>query len=203
VVTAWQWYDTTGAATPEDLGALARSLQERTAGTYAYEVARFDPLAAIRNAVAGLPIGDEQADFVRRRAQELSGEWAAVADRDPSGTSVVHGDLHTDNVLATSAGALLSDLELAGAGPAAYDVAPAVVATERYGASAAELERFLRARGDDPRSWPGFATCLAVYELWVTAWAVGVRDASPQATAEAARRVRCLRDGACEPWTLR
>jgi aminoglycoside phosphotransferase (APT) family kinase protein len=203
VVTAWRWQDTVANATPEQLGTLARTLHERTAGTYAHDVARFDPLTAIRNAVAHLPIGDEQGDFVRRRAQELSAAWASVADRDPSGTSVVHGDLHADNVLATAVGPLLTDLELAGAGPAAYDVAPAVVATERYGAPGSDLDRFLRARGDDPRGWPGFATCLAVYELWVTAWAVGVRDTSPQAAAEAALRVRCLRDGACEPWTLR
>jgi aminoglycoside phosphotransferase (APT) family kinase protein len=203
VLTAWRWHDTIGAATPEDLGTLACLLHERTAGTFAYDVARFDPLAAIRNAVSSLPIGDEQGDFVRRRAQELSSEWAAVADRDPTGTSVVHGDLHADNVLSTAEGPLLADLELAGAGPAAYDVAPAVVATERYGAPDSDLDRFLSARGDDPRTWSGFATCLAVYELWVTAWAVGVRDSSPQAAAEAALRVRCLRDGACEPWTLR
>lgn len=202
VVTAWRWEEVVGAASSADLGVLARALRERTVGTVVYDVPRFDPLAAIRNAVASIPIGDPQGDFVRRRAQELSAEWAGVADRDPAGTAVVHGDLHQDNVLLTASGALLTDLELAGAGPCSYDTAPAVVAVERYGADPATLDAFLDAQQLDPRAWPGFATCLAVYELWVTAWAVGVRDRSPELAAEAAVRVGCLRDQTCEPWRL-
>ena len=31
----------------------------------------------------------------------------------------------------------------------------------------------LAALGRDPREWSGFRTCVSVYELWVTAWAVG------------------------------
>ena len=79
----------------------------------------FDPLTAIRNAVAPVPIGDPQGDFVRLRAQELSADWARIADRDPAGTAIVHGDLHEGNVLRTAAGALLTDLELARARSAA------------------------------------------------------------------------------------
>jgi aminoglycoside phosphotransferase (APT) family kinase protein len=202
VLTAWRWSETIGPATSTDLGSLAGQLRSRTAGTHVHDVPRFDPLTAIRNAVAATPVGDEQGDFVRRRAQELSAEWAAVADRDPAGTAIVHGDLHGDNVLLTDDGPLLTDLELAGAGPTSYDTAPAVVAVERYGADPATLDAFLAAQGHDPRSWAGFATCLAVYELWVTAWAVGVRDASTELADEAAIRVRCLRDRTCEDWTL-
>ena len=203
VVTAWAWHETSGSPSPAALGALARTLRERTLGTFVHEVARFDPLTAIRNAVAAVPVGDDQGDFVRRRAQELVEPWGRIADRDPAGTTIVHGDLHGDNVLLTADGPLLTDLELAGAGPASYDTAPAVVAVERYGADPATLDAFLAAQDLDPRGWPGFATCLAVYELWVTSWAVGVRDRSPELAAEAATRIRCLRDQTCEPWTLR
>jgi hypothetical protein len=202
VVTAWRWEQVVGTPTPADLGGLARSLRERTAGTHVFDVPRFDPLTAIRSAVAHVAIGDPQGDFVRLRAQELSPDWARIADRDPAGTVIVHGDLHEDNVLRTEAGALLTDLELAGAGPASYDTAPSVVMVERYGADPGTLDEFLVAQGHDPRSWSGFATCLAVYELWVTAWSVGVRDRSPELAAEAAIRIGCLRDNSCEPWRL-
>jgi hypothetical protein len=202
VVTAWAWHDTVGRATPDHLGSLAALLHERTVGTHVHDVARFDPLAAIRSAVASVPIGDEQGDFVRRRSQELTFDWGRIADRDPSGTSVVHGDLHRGNVLVTERGPVLTDLELAGAGPSSYDTAPAVVMVDRYGEPPSTLARFLVAQGRDPRDWPGFATCLAIYELWVTAWAVGVRELSPQLAVEAATRVRCLRDGADDPWQL-
>ena len=202
VVTAWRWEDVVEDPTPADLGTLARALRERTVGTHVFDVPRFDPLTAIRNAVAPVPIGDPQGDFVRLRAQELSADWARIADRDPAGTAIVHGDLHEGNVLRTTAGALLTDLELAGAGPCSYDTAPAVVMVERYGADPSTLAAFLDAQEHDPRTWPGFATCLAVYELWVTAWSVGVRDRSPELAAEAATRIGCLRDNTCEPWHL-
>jgi hypothetical protein len=202
VVTAWRWEDVTGRPSSAELGGLARALRERTTGSYVFDVPRFDPLSAIRGAVAGVPIGDAQGDFVRKRAQELQADWARVADRDPAGTAIVHGDLHHDNVLRTSAGAVLTDLELAGGGPSSYDTAPAVVLVERYGADPADLDVFLDAQGHDPRAWTGFATCLAVYELWVTAWSVGVRGRSPEFEAEAAVRIGCLRDRTCEPWRL-
>lgn len=203
VVTAWRWEQTVGAASPADVGHLARDLRERTAGTYVHDVGRLDPLTAIRNAVAPAPIGDPGGDYVRRRAQELAPDWARIADRDPAGTAIVHGDLHADNVLLTDRGPVLTDLELAGAGPTSYDVAPAVVAVERYGAPAADLEAFIDAQEHDPRGWPGFATCVAVYELWGAAWAVGVSQSRPDLVEEAAVRVRCLRDDTCEPWSLR
>lgn len=202
VVTAWRWVDAVSAATPTDLGELAAALLERTTGGAAYAVGRFDPLAAIRHAVGRHPVGDDEADFVRRRAHELGREWSAIADADPSGVGIVHGDLHRDNVVVGPLGPVLTDLELAGAGPPSYDVAPAVVAVDRYGAEPATLDAVLAARGHDPRGWPGFATCVAVYELWVTAWAVGVRDRSPALAREAAHRVASLRDGTRERWVL-
>lgn len=202
VVTSWEWVDVVGEAAPGHLGALARDLRDRTAGTYAWEVARFDPLTAIRNAVAHVPVGDPQADYIRRRAHALSGGWAGLVDRDPAGTAIVHGDLHAGNVLVSANGPLLSDLELAGTGPCSYDTAPSVVGVERYGADPVGLERFIAAQQYDPRDWAGFATCVSIYELWGAAWSVGVRDRSPALAAEADLRVSCLRDQLSEPWSL-
>ncbi len=219
-ISAWGWVDSIGSASPAQLGALAAILAGRTAtdpagprpGTdgqasasavAADPVPAFDPFAAILAAVAPFPIDDPQARFVRDRAVVLAAGWPEVVATDPGGTALVHGDLHVDNVLVGADGPLLADLELAGVGPPSYDVAPAVVAVARYGAPASSLDAFLDAYGRDPRPWPGFATCVDVYELWVTAWAVGVREGSPDAAAEADLRVRCLRTHACEPWHLR
>ncbi len=199
--TAWAWV--TGAGTPNaaELGAMCRTLGERTRGID-HGVPLFDPLAAVLNAVAHLPADDDEALFVRQRTEELRAPWHRAADRDPAGRCIVHGDLHSDNVLVGPDGPLLVDLELAGVGPASFDVAPSVVAVDRYGADPESLGEFLAAYEGDPRAWDGFATCVDVYELWVTAWAVGVRGVSEAAAAEASRRVRCLRDQTCEPWRL-
>ena len=201
VVTAWRWSGGGAAVTDADLGALAGALRDRTAAVAA-TLAPFDPIESILLAVADLPAGDAEADFVRARAAELAGRWADAAS-EGTGLVVVHGDLHPDNVVAGPHGTLLTDLELSGSGPVGYDAARAVVAVERYGAEPATLDAFLTAYGQDPRGSAAFETFVAVYELWVTAWAVGVRGQDPLWAAEAATRVGTLRTGAGPTWVLR
>lgn len=204
VVTAWRWVDAIGPAGPADLGPLARTLRERTAGTaLALALPALDPVAAITGAVAHLPSDDPEATFVRHGAAALAEPFADAASDDPLGWSLVHGDLHGDNVVVGPDGPVLTDLELSGAGPAGYDAAPAALAVRRYGHDPSTLETFLSGFGADPRGWAGFVTYVAIYELWVTAWAVGVRGQDPSWAAEASRRVATLRNGTDERWVLR
>lgn len=201
VVTGWRWSAGGAEPDPAALGRVARALRERTVDAV-LTVPVLDPIEAILGAVAHLPADDPEGAWVRDRAAELAGPWADAADDDPLGRAVVHGDLHVGNVVPGPDGPLLTDLELMGAGPSSYDAAPAAVAVTRYGADPSTLDAFLGAFGADPRPWPGFAAFVAAYELWVTAWAVGVRHQDPTWAAEAARRVRTLRDDTDEPWTL-
>ncbi|MCU1350900.1 MAG: aminoglycoside phosphotransferase, partial [Acidimicrobiales bacterium] len=210
VVTTWRWLRVApDPATPAELGALARTLRERTSPPPT-GLRAFDPFAAIaaalgaHDASAGeLEGAAADARWLAGRATDLQAAWADVVATDPAGSAVVHGDLHRDNVLVGPSGPLLSDLELSGTGPPSYDLAPAAVAVTRYGADPADLEVLLAAAGLDPRGWSGWATCVAVYELWVTAWAVGAGRRDPELAAEAARRVATLRDGADHRWHLR
>jgi aminoglycoside phosphotransferase (APT) family kinase protein len=201
VVTAWSWVEHSTPSDAFDLGLLARTLRERSV-VAAASVPAFDPLAATVDAVAGVPADDPEADFVRQRAAALAGPYRAAVADDPLGVAVVHGDLHRGNVVDGPGGPLLTDLELAGHGGASYDATPAVVAVNRYGTAPADLDRFLAGFASDPHPWPGFAVYCDVYELWVTAWAVGVRDRDPHWAAEASRRVATLRDGATHTWRL-
>lgn len=202
VATGWRWTSGGEAPGPDGLGRLARTLRERTAGATAIGPV-LDPIDAILGALAHLPADDLEAAWVRDRAAELARPWADAAGDDPLGRALVHGDLHVGNIVAGPDGPLLTDLELMGTGPSSYDAAPAAVAVTRYGADPAGREAFFDAFDADPRPWAGFATFVAIYELWVTAWAVGVRHQDPTWAAEASRRVRTLRDGADDPWTLR
>lgn len=204
VVTAWAWVDAGPASTPRDLGGLAQMLRRRTSGVEpANDLPAFDPLAATVSAVAHIDSGDDEAAFVRTRAAELAERWPDAVASDPLGVSVVHGDLHPANVVNGPQGPLLTDLELAGVGGASYDAAPAVVATGRYGAPSEREQQFIDGFGADPRGWSGLDTYVSVYELWVTAWAVGVRHRDRSWAGEATRRVQTLRDGARHRWLLR
>jgi len=202
IVTGWRWSEGSGDVAPSGLGALARELRERTPDAIV-GVPVLDPIEAVLGAVTHLPADDAEAAFVRARAADLAGHWAAAAADDPLGRAIVHGDLHSGNVVPGPDGLLLTDLELSGAGPSSYDAAPAVVAVERYGSSPTDLDQFLAAFGFDPRAWSGFATFVSLYELWVTAWAVGVRHQDPTWADESARRVATLRDGEHHRWHLR
>ncbi len=200
VVTAWRWVAAGQRVSAADVGLLARTLRERTA-VAAGAVVAFEPFEAIRAAVSTLG-DDPDARFVRERAEQLEEDWRKAAASDPLGRAVVHGDLHRGNVVAGSSGILMTDLELIGRGPASYDAAPTVLAVERYGVAATTLDEFFGAFGADPRSWDGFAVFRQVYELWVTAWAVGTRAAGAGRDEEARRRVETLRDGADHRWRL-
>lgn len=201
LVTAWSWVDSADPSDSYDLGLLARTLRERTVVAVG-SVPEFDPLAAIVDSVAGLPLDDPEARFVRDQASRLTVPYRKSVADDPLGAAVVHGDLHRGNVVDAAGGPVLTDLELAGRGGPSYDATPAVVAVTRYGADPSGLDRFLDGFDFDPRPWPGFGTYLAVYELWVTAWAVGVRDRNPAWATEATRRIESLRDGADHTWHL-
>lgn len=201
VASCWRWVDATRPAGPEDLGSLAGHLRTDTAPAGPDGLATFDPLAHIIDVVG--ECGDEPgACFVRERAAELRPSHDVVFDEDPLGHSVVHGDLHAENVVVGPEGPLLLDLEMGGWGPASYDTAPAVVAQRRYGTGGGHVASFVAASGADPRPWPGFEVLVAVYELWVTAWAVSVAHRRPDWAAEADRRVATLRDGTGGTWRL-
>lgn len=201
VVSAWSWVERSLRSDAFDLGLLARTLRERSAIAAAL-VPRLDPLGAIVAVVAHLPTDDADATFVRRRARDLAGAWSEAVLDDPLGQGIVHGDLHRANVIDGPAGPVLTDLELTGAGGASYDAAPTAVAVRRYGVDEGTLEQFTSGFGADPRSWSGFATYLEVYELWTTAWSVGVRHRDPAWAEESRRRVETLRDGADHRWVL-
>ena len=110
---------------------------------------------------------------------------------------------------------VLADLELAGRGPRDYDLAPQVVAVTRYGRPATDLEEFLVAYGDGRPPAEVASWAVALYELWVTAWAVANRRLDDDHRREAALRVARWRpDGhdhrpaptspaATATWTLR
>jgi hypothetical protein len=168
-----------------------------------------DPLAAVdeqlRRAEAG---GDTEPDHLALLGDHVARfrpEWEAAIGDDPAGTTLVHGDLHRHNVVLTASGPVLADLELAGVGPASYDLVPALVAVERYGAPADGYDRFASAYGFDVRTWDGCPVLTEVYELWVTAWAVANRATSARHDEEAERRLaRWLEPDRPQPvpWSL-
>ncbi len=195
-----------GVVTAATLGALARQLHDATRPPLP-EVGDLDPFAASAAQVDGARrLGHTalaEMDLLDAAARELRAAWTRLAADDPLGTALVHGDLHVGNVLVGPDGPVLADLELAGMGPASYDLAPTLVAIDRYGADPAGADAWVAAYGADPRRWEGMAALCRAYELWVTAWSLSHRQLSAAHEREARARLAAW-DGTGQhtPWSL-
>lgn len=206
-VTLWRWERTAGReARPEEVGALAGHLHRATSGRP--ELAALpaaEPLGAVADQLRAHVADDPDARVLLEVAEGLEATWAEVAAAAPP--VVVHADLHAGNVVVTDHGPVLADLELSGVGPAAYDVAPQVVAVRRYGRPPGDLDAFLDGYGEGAPDPATVDALVPVYELWATAWSVANRGLDADHEAEA--RLRAARwaspgpDADARRWTLR
>jgi|694.fasta_scaffold11004_5 hypothetical protein len=183
-VTLWRLEQLVpGEVDPATLGALARHLHGATTDAGAGAgLPTLDPLGAVRRqlATAGVStLDDVVADLATR--------WSGFATVMP--TALVHGDLHPGNVLMTRRGPVLADLELAGVGPVAYDLVPAVVAVQRYGEPARSLAEYARAYGQPIAPAARHGVLRDTYEMWLTAWALANRHLDARHDLEARRRL--------------
>lgn len=104
-----------------------------------------------------------------------------------------HGDVHPGNVLQTDVGPMLIDWDLMCMGPAAWDHAPMMTWSERWGGQPGEYEAFAAGSG---RSFRGDAVAESLAELrLVAATLMRVRAGrnDPSAAHEAERRLRWWR----------
>jgi hypothetical protein len=192
---------------PVDLGELGRTtreLHDATRGMSLAGLLRHDLLGDTHRWIDWPAewLADEHRVELRKLLEVLEGRRNSEVADDPLGTVIVHGDLHADNALATDRGLILVDFEDAGVGPASCDFIPLVVGVSRYGNAEAELDRFVRGYGNDPRGCQGFATMCEIYELCVTAWAIRCSEVSPAMAAEAAVRVDGILNGSKVPWSM-
>lgn len=207
---------------PAAVGHLAGRLHRATLGGQGCEgLARFDPLRDVAEQLAIAELSTDEAalldtvttEVTRRWALEVDGAWSASAGGAGGGQAggddaglwgIVHGDLHARNVLATRRGPVLADLELAGVGPLAYDLAAPVVAVLRYGAPASTLAAYARAyHAPIPRA-ARHGVLRDAYELWLTTWALANRHLDGAHALEANRRLQRWRQPQrAGGWSLR
>jgi len=141
-------------------------------------------------------------DKLWQRLDLLRDRWDDALTGDPLGTVLVHGDFHADNVVLTEEGPALLDLEMAGRGPASWDLLAQELAMRRYGGPADDYRRFCAAYGADLPSWDGIALLQEAYELHLVSWAVGHRDLSPAMAEQAAIRLATFLGDSDKFWTL-
>jgi len=120
--------------------------------------------------------------------------------RSTLGVRLVHGD--PLNVVVAAGGPLLLDFDLAGIGPAEWDLVSVAVLQRRFGLPREELLRFCGAYGFDLSGWEDFEVLLSVRELLDCSFALAAIDADPRAEGELEVRLRAWLDPTDHsPWT--
>ena len=205
-VTLWPSLAHGPTIAARELGALIRELHDRTREPDDPELLPLCPFLEIRALLARLA-SDPRFDprdhhALTEHTDALELRWRALAGDDPLGRVLVHGDVHTDNVMLADGEPVLIDLELAGVGPATWDFVQLGAAVHRYGLRPARFDQFAAGYGADPRSWVGFEVLRDSYELLAVAWAAAYRHRSPAFAREARIRVDGLLGRADATWTL-
>jgi hypothetical protein len=158
VVTLAWWLTCRGEVSWRELGTLLRRFHTEHDRT---DLPAWVPLTLLPSQVAGLPV-ESAAVLLEARSILL----AALGELPTGlGRGVIHGDVSTSNVMRTSEGLRLIDLDWAGVGPREYDLASAARRVDAGQLDAKAYQTFCDAYGFDVRGWPGLAVLNRIADL--------------------------------------
>lgn len=189
-VSFWPLLSPTGgtAGWPWLAQVLAR-IHQLPAGGYPH---RCDPLGRIRNRLGRYRQWPGARDPVTETAEAACRELGDELAEMTWPPAMVHGDAHPGNVVVTAAGPILVDFDLAGAGPAMWDLTIPVVHHRRFGAPGHMLSAFFAAYGSDPRGHPGFEVLVRVQELLCISYVLERLIAGAPAEQELTSRLQAV-----------
>lgn len=199
-VTFWHKLPDLRPATPAEIGEYLARLHA-TAVPADPELPALEPFVRIADRVNAAPLKEQDKEFLRRRLDDLMAQWPAVADLP---TTVIHGDPHRGNVVATLDGAVLVlDLERFSLGPPEWDLTlPAAEHDSFAWISREQYQDFATSYGHDIRHSPAYSLLRDIRELRMTTWLANKADQSPAIRQEVHHRIQCLRgDHGERPWT--
>ncbi len=147
--------------------------------------------------------------------QQLPNHWLQVLDRrvvdveeglqrlrSELGHGAVHGDAHRGNLLLTSEGPVLLDLDEVCVAPREWDLAPTLVTRRRFGLPRKDWDSFATGYGYDLAQSTAAAPLVGLRELAMTTWLLQQAGASRQIDDELERRVASLEEDehTCTTW---
>lgn len=181
------------------LGQLLRRLHrmERPADL---ELPVVQPFGHVSARLEKAPIPAADADFLRRRVQELEQEIDSLAFELPS--AALHGDAHVKNVMIADDGhAILIDLEAFSVGPAEWDLAKTAAETSMGMLAERDYADFVDGYGYDVTKWSGWPVMQAIQQVKMISWLAQNVDHSARLRSEYEKRIATIRTGELvEPW---
>jgi thiamine kinase-like enzyme len=196
VVTFWESISTKTVYAPiHDVATLIKRLHE-LAPPVDIELPELQPFGGADDDLplfAGLPPAD--AHFLRRRIEWAREAFPVLPFALPRGP--VHGDANVGNVICGDSGeAVLIDLDGFATGAREWDLIQTALFFDRLGwHSAEEYSTFVEAYGYDITTWDGYTDLADMREIAMTSWLGEKAETSPDAAAEAVKRIQAIRTG--------
>ncbi|MES4892010.1 aminoglycoside phosphotransferase family protein [Streptomyces sp. NPDC096012] len=187
-------------ATYGELGGILRDLHSMRVPT-GLELPAFDPFDKQELRISKAPIPDDDRVFLRKRWQELRGQFEELRFETPKGP--VHGDAHVQNLMVNDRDeVILIDFEAFCFDHPEWDLMVTAVEHHSLGWQTDEqYADFVRAYGRDLYDWHGYDTLRRLQEFGMTTWLMQNVQESEGTAAEYRRRIAGLRnDDAPRDW---
>ncbi len=195
-VSFWRYYKEDGSwrFSSGEFGGLLREFHAR-ASVFERCLPAWRPLEHTRRRLGearrqGLP--QPWLQVLDRRLVDVEGGLRRL--RSELGRGAVHGDAHRGNLLLTSEGPVLLDLDEVCVAPREWDLAPTLVTCRRFGLSHEDWDSFSTAYGYDLLQSPAAKPLVWLRELAMTTWLLQQYGAAREIDAELGRRVASLEE---------
>jgi len=175
-----------------DLGKLLRRIHDLPQP--ASWLPAWRPLADVQARI-GEAVDLDPADlaFLQDRCDDVADRLSRL--EFPSAPSLVHGDAHLGNLIASPAGPVVCDFDSSSLGPPEWDLTPLAVGVIRFGEPAGRYRELVRTYGVDVTRWSGFEVLRAVRELKLITSVLPIIASRPEVRAELFRRMADVRRG--------
>jgi aminoglycoside phosphotransferase (APT) family kinase protein len=166
-----------------------------------FELGYLDPFVRISERLdAATTLRRTDRDWLKGLHADLKSAWAERPSGRPD--CALHGDAWPGNLVHTTEGPLMIDLERFSFGPPEWDLVSTAVRARTTGAvTSAEYDEFCAAYGYDVTDWVGYPILAGARELRMVTYAAQHAAENPEWADQAQHRVDCLRGRrGSRPW---